>query len=287
MNVKKNNNVKVSVVMSCYNSDSIKLQEAITSILHQSFQDFEFIIVDDGSENLIENVVKGISLDERIKIYRIQNSGLGSALNYGIYQSRGEYIARIDDDDVSCSDRLKKQVEYLDLHKDCSCVGTMHFDKYESKYVKHRKYPIEHKEIVKSLLSLKWGMAHTTVMFRRECFDMIGGYRIKKAGEDLDLFIQLGTVGKLANLDEYLAFYTMSYTGLSVSYSKTAESHLYAINDVINRELYPNFRKIVLKSQAILMKQVGMKPRRPYKRILLILRIFLFGKKYTFPFDLH
>ena len=116
--------MKVSVVMAGRNSNPALLKEAIDSILNQTFQDFEFVFVDDGSDKPMEPVVRSLSFDHRIAVYRIGHSGLGAALNHGIAHSEGEYIARIDDDDLMLPSRLEKQVRFLDIHPEVSCVGS-------------------------------------------------------------------------------------------------------------------------------------------------------------------
>ena len=116
----------VSVIMASCNPEKELLTIAIKSVLKQTFDNFEFIIVDDGSKSPIEPIVRSISNDQRIAVFRIDNSGLGAALNYGISKSSGKYIARLDDDDMMLPERLQKQVGYMDAHPEVSCVGTWH-----------------------------------------------------------------------------------------------------------------------------------------------------------------
>lgn len=274
--------MKVSVVMASCNPNKEKLATAIRSILNQTFKDFELIIVDDGSKEDLKPVVDTISVDSRIKFFRITNSGLGAALNYGIAQSHGAYIARLDDDDRMVEDRLEKQVLYLDNHQDVSCVGTMHYDLYKNKYYKHRHFPTKHEDIVKSLLNFRFALAHTTLMFRRDAFDKIGGYRIPRGGQDLDLELQLGTVGKLANIDEYLNFYTMSASGLGTVNPKKYEAYLFALRDVYDRNLFPQYQALT-KMSIEKLQNIDNNPlkswREKLKRYLLILRVRLLGKR--------
>jgi len=116
--------VKVSVLMPVYNTNEEYLKEAINSILHQTFSDFELIIVDDGSKNDIENVIKTFS-DNRIKFYKNnENSGVARTRNKLMSLAQGEYIAWQDSDDISYPDRLLKQVDFLDNNPDISIVGS-------------------------------------------------------------------------------------------------------------------------------------------------------------------
>lgn len=271
----------VSVVMASCNPDYDLLKMSVQSVLKQSFCDFEFIIVDDGSKKPLEQIIESISKDQRIRVFRIDNSGLGAALNYGINKSSGKYIARIDDDDMMVSDRLEKQVCFMQNHQEVSCVGTWFYDKCGNKYFPHRKYPSEHEGIIESLLRFRFSIAHTTLMFTREAFDKIGGYRIKRGGQDLDLILQLGTVGKLANITEYLTFYNMSATGLGTVNPQKYQAYLFALEDVINRNLYPEFNEITLSSIERLKridKSSTKSLREKMIRYYLILRAKLFGK---------
>jgi glycosyltransferase involved in cell wall biosynthesis len=271
--------MKVTVVMACKDSNPTLLEMSIKSVLKQTYSSFEFIIVDDGSKTPLEDIIRSITDDTRITIYRIKHSGLGAALNYGISKSSGEYIARLDDDDIMCTERLQKQIDYLDSNKDVSCVGTQHYDKVGQKYFFHRRYPTDHQEIIKDLLGLKWAMAHTTLMFRKDCFIKIGGYRIKGGGQDLDLLIQLSTMGKLANIDEFLVYYTLSKTGLSIINKKKYNAYLFALNDVKERNLYPEYRSIVDKSLNALHKFNVKNYLNRTKRLLMLLKVQFLGKK--------
>lgn len=269
---------KVSVVMASRNPNPALLKEAINSVLGQTYKDFELIVVDDGSESSIEPIVRFISDDKRIKFFRISHSGLGAALNHGISNAKGEYIARLDDDDIMLSTRLEKQASLMDEYPDVSCVGTWFYDKVGEKCLPHRTYPVEHKTLIEDLLNLHWGLAHTTVMFRREAFDKVGGYRISGGGQDLDLFLQLGTVGKLANVGEYLSCYTMSANGLGSVNPKKKEAYIYALNDVVERNLYPEYVEIAKSSIQRLKKEKRSVLRTRLIRTLMVWRVKLLGK---------
>src|SRR5512134_3549033 len=102
---------RVSVVMSVYNGEKY-LEEAVESILNQTFRDFEFIVVDDGSSDSTPRLLALYERrDPRVLIYRFDdNRGLSTALNFGIERARGKYIARMDADDISLPNRLQEQV---------------------------------------------------------------------------------------------------------------------------------------------------------------------------------
>ena len=272
--------MKVSVLMAAYNSNPELLRQAIMSVINQTFTDFEFVIVDDGSKNPIEPIVRAISKDSRIVVYRKENTGLGSSLTYGINKAKGEYIARIDDDDLMAHDRLEKQVKYLDEHPEVSCVGS-HMNFYcNGRYIHYRKFPLEHEEIVKSMLTRKWAMAHTALMYRKESVEKAGCYRIKGTGEDLDLILQLSLVGKLANLDEFLLYYHISVGSLSSTNSQLP-GHLFALKEYKKSVDYQKFAKTVEQSLAMMEAEMIAPQKRclHWKRKCAIRFIKWFGRR--------
>src|ERR1051326_97584 len=106
----------ISVVMAVYNSEQTA-PESIDSILQQTFSDFEFIIVDDGSTDATGEILRGYAeLDKRIQVYTQQRSGLIASLNRHCRLARGRYIARMDADDISLPDRFEKQFRFLEAH---------------------------------------------------------------------------------------------------------------------------------------------------------------------------
>ena len=118
-----NEKIEVTVLLCCYN-DANYLKKSIPSILNQSFKEFEFIIIDDGSIDETELVInKYKKYDKRIKYYKQDNIGLTKSLNRGINLSKGKYIARIDADDISYESRLEKQYNYLEKNKDIVLLG--------------------------------------------------------------------------------------------------------------------------------------------------------------------
>ena len=118
-----NNSKKISVLMPVYNTKEEFLRTAIESILNQTYSNFEFIIINDGSTNNAEDVILSYK-DERIVYLKQENKGIVSALNNGWDKASGEYIARMDSDDISLSERFEKQIEFLENNSEYSLVGT-------------------------------------------------------------------------------------------------------------------------------------------------------------------
>src|ERR1700678_3713440 len=114
---------RVSVLLPCYNGESY-LEEAARSILDQSFIDFELIVIDDGSYDSSSEILARLSAEDvRMRVITKPNGGIVSALNAGLALCRGEYVARMDADDIAFRNRFEFQVKYLDDHPECVLVG--------------------------------------------------------------------------------------------------------------------------------------------------------------------
>ncbi len=169
---------KVTVLMSVFN-DQGYLAQAVESILNQSFGDFEFLIIDDGSTEPLE-ALNSIS-DSRIVVHRQENIGLTRSLNKGIKLAVGEFIARMDADDVSEPQRLEAQIAELESHPQVDLVGSF-FD-----IVDCEGRLIERKELITDPIYRLWRLqfhnnyGHGTVMFRKRAVADIGMYRRKSS----------------------------------------------------------------------------------------------------------
>ncbi len=200
---------KLSVIMSVYNGEKY-LNEAIDSILNQTFKDFEFIIIDDASSDKTLSIIKQYN-DKDKRIVLIQNEkniGLTKSLNKGIKLAKGDYIARMDADDVSKNERFQYQIDFLQRNQDITIVGTyMAFIDKNGKKFKIWKTPLDHENIREEL---KHGSAfcHGSVMIRRDAMLQIEGYREKiKYSEDYDCWLRLTELYKGANINKILYLY--------------------------------------------------------------------------------
>jgi glycosyltransferase involved in cell wall biosynthesis len=212
---------EVSVVMPVYNTERY-LVPALESVLQQSFTDFEFIILDDGSTDSSVHIIQQYAEnDERIRFFPLEHRGYVSLLRRGLNHCRGEFVARMDSDDISMPDRFEKQVNYLREHPDCVALGSrvVLIDPFGSP-MENPPHKTAHPEIEQELLNgVGWAMVHPTVMMRREPLMLAGGYREDlMVSEDLDLFLRLAEVGKLANLPDVLLQYRQHLQ--SVNYTK-------------------------------------------------------------------
>ena len=115
--------IKISVIIAVYNTKEEYLREAIESILSQRYKDFELLIINDGSTNNVEEVVKSYT-DERIRYFYQENKGVAATRNLGLKEARGEYIAIMDSDDISLPERFEKQIKFLEENPEYSVVGS-------------------------------------------------------------------------------------------------------------------------------------------------------------------
>lgn len=205
----------ISVLLPVYNC-SLYIEKAINSILNQTIQDFEIIIIDDCSVDDTVKIVLNIP-DERIRlILKEQNVGLIDSLNIGFKEAKGKYIARMDGDDISFSDRFQKQLEILENNSDIKVCGCwlQRFGNSDE-LIKHKEF---HDEIVARLL-LSCSMSMGAVMFDRETFAEYNFDENKKHVEDYDFWARVAWSGKLYNIQEVLYFYRAHDTQVTHLYT--------------------------------------------------------------------
>jgi glycosyltransferase involved in cell wall biosynthesis len=196
--------------MPVYNAEDF-VREATESILHQSFTDFEFIIIDDGSTDGSHDILTELARrDPRIRLVSRPNTGYTVALNEALQLARAPYVARMDADDISMPDRFEKQVAYLRSHPECILVGSriLTIDPFGSPLYEPR-HKLVHDAIDAELLAgVGWAVVHPASMMVRDHITAVGGYRPEmEPSEDLDLFLRLSERGKIANLPEVLLHY--------------------------------------------------------------------------------
>lgn len=199
-----NTTPKITVLLPVYNCE-LYIQAAVESILNQTFSDFEFLIIDDASTDETVAILKKIN-DSRIQlIEKPVNSGYTNSLNYGLKIAKGEYIARMDGDDISYPERFAKQIAYLDAHPEVVVCGTNHKILGNVKMI---TLPLSNEAIKIGLL---WGnrIPHSSAMIRKKILeDYSIQYDTKtEPAEDYHMWIQLLAYGKLCNLPELLLEY--------------------------------------------------------------------------------
>lgn len=212
-----NENYRVSVLMPVYNGERY-LREAVESILDQTFADFEFVIVDDGSTDNTWQILQGYAANEpRIVLVRNENNiGLARSLNKGLGLARGEYIARMDADDVSLPERLAAQVSLLDEYPQVGVVGcAMQMIDADGSPMGIVRHPIAHNFILWTLC-FHTSFAHPTVVFRKAVVERVGGYDdALLANQDRDLWQRLSSVTHFANLPDVFLLYRIHPSSIS------------------------------------------------------------------------
>lgn len=214
------NRPKITVLMSVYNGEN-HLHEAVDSILNQTFKDFEFLIINDGSTDKTTNILKSYN-DPRIKIHiNKKNIGLTKSLNVGLKMAKGEYIARQDADDISSPERLAKEIAFLEKHNNYAVVGTfaMALNEY-SEELQIWERPYEDANI-RTALKRDNCIIHGTAMMRRSFLLKAGFYdeAITKA-QDYDLWVRLSKKYKMANIPEFLYLRIINKKKLELKYIK-------------------------------------------------------------------
>jgi len=200
----------ISVLLPVYNA-ARWLPLALESIRAQTFTDFELIAVDDGSTDASLSVLRRqATRDPRLRIISRPNTGIVGALNDGLAAATGEFIARMDGDDVAEPTRFAEQLAYLTNHPDCVAVGSeVWLIDPASAVIDRYAPPHDHSGIEEQLLKGNGGaLIHPVLMLRRAAVEAIGGYRREyDRAEDLDLFLRLSRRGQLANLSAPLLRY--------------------------------------------------------------------------------
>lgn len=213
----------ITVLLPVYNAQAY-VARAIESILQQDFHDFELLILNDGSTDGSEEIIKGFK-DERIRYVCHANIGLAATLNKGIELAKGLYIARQDNDDISLPGRLGAQVGYFEKHPNCVLLGTAAeiIDQAGQSTGRYHRHSCESAELKFDLL-FNNPFVHSTVMFRKADVLKAGAYYTgKEVFEDYALWSNMAKLGEINNLPEVYLQYREVHSGMSKSAVDYAE----------------------------------------------------------------
>ena len=188
---------RVSVLMPCYNA-AATLEEALLSIASQTLEDFELVVVDDGSTDACSDIIKTwVDQDQRIHLISVPHGGIVTALNTGLQACQATYVARMDTDDRSHPARLAQQVAYLDAHPEVGVVSccVAGFPEQEVRqgfriYINWLNALLTDEDIRREIF-VESPLPHPSVTFRRELIDRMGGYQEHDWPEDYDLWLRL------------------------------------------------------------------------------------------------
>ena len=225
--------------MSVYNGERF-LAEAIDSVLAQSFADFEFLILDDGSSDSSVDIARSRAAgDSRIRIIARENRGLVASLNQLLHESRGALVARMDADDICHPMRFERQVAFLEAHPDYGVVGTWSedIDEHGAPWGEDRTvHPLAHDEMISAIDACAPLICHPAVMYRRDVVLGVGGYHAAyRHCEDLDLWLRLATATKIGNVPERLLKYR-HYAGQVSNRHATEQAYGAAVARLAYRE---------------------------------------------------
>ncbi|WP_164857315.1 glycosyltransferase family 2 protein [Sphingomonas crocodyli] len=216
---------KISCLIPVYNGETF-LAEAIDSILSQSFRDFELIIVNDGSTDGTAAILeKYAGRDDRVKILTQPNGGIVAALNAGLSVCRGQYVARMDADDIAQPDRFEFQASYLDTHPGCVLVGGLASSIRPDGSRGGISSGGRHKRTDLGIFPPRIAVSlHPLITVRREALRSIGGYSDKfPHAEDYDLFIRLAPFGSVDNPDKIVLIYRRHEGAISIRHLELQE----------------------------------------------------------------
>jgi glycosyltransferase involved in cell wall biosynthesis len=223
---------RIAVVLPVYNGE-MYVREAIQSVLDQTFTDFLLFVIDDGSTDRTLEIVSSFT-DARLQIIRFPaHRGLVSALNAGIRESRSEFIARMDADDICMPQRFERQVRFLETHPGVSICGTW-MREFGARVALSR--PPTDPEQVRAGTFFGWVMNHPTMMMRRPFLQQFGpAYNEKfRHVEDLEFLIRASEVTRLANIPEFLMRYRTHDRQVNVVYRQHQRE---AVGNLLVRQL--------------------------------------------------
>ncbi len=207
---------KVTIILPVYNS-ALYVEAAIKSVLGQTFRNFEFLIIDDGSSDESVELIKKFT-DERIRLVENgKNLGLIATLNKGLQEAKGDLIARIDaDDEWLGAEKLEKQVTYLETNSDCVLVGTWGKALDENNHLLFDMTPASEDSKIRSRILIKNSFLHPSVVFRKNAATSSLGFRNDELFvEDYGLWMRLGKIGKFHNIPEFLIYYRIHQKGVT------------------------------------------------------------------------
>lgn len=225
----------ISVFTPNYNGSKY-IGDCIQSILDQSYSNFEYIIIDDGSTDNSWDIIQQFSAkDDRIKVYRNErNLHVVRTRNkaFELCSPESKYFAILDSDDIALPDRLDHQIEFLEKNKDFGIIGSnITIIDEKSNIIGYREYP-ENDEALKKVILRYNPFTQSSIIIRRSVIEEVGMYDKKwKVCSDYDLWLRIGEKWKLANIQEYLVKYRLCRTQLKSTATKLTIQNTYRIQN--------------------------------------------------------
>lgn len=250
------NSSLVSVIITVYNAERF-VREAVLSIAKQTYKNIEIIIVNDGSKDQTGAILKSLKkLDSRIKVVNLRkNLGPSLASNIGLKFAKGNYIARMDADDISLPDRIEKQLTFLINNPNVVIVGGNSYLINElGKIIGKKDYPTKHKEIYNSLFTMN-SIQHPNCMINKKLLPRIYYHNHSLLAHDLELFFEASQYGELANLSDITLYYRQSKNSLSfrnpkATFNATVNIRIKAIKKY---NYHPTFKALLVHYLQIMI----------------------------------
>jgi len=204
---------KLTITLPVYNGLPY-VKAAVESVFSQTYEDFRFLIIDDGSTDGSAEYLRSLK-DSRLRVIVRENRGLGNTLNQLFAESETEYVVRMDADDVCAPDRLKTIAAFIQKNSDVAMAGSDQAFLAGSKTLNAAPRPTDPEAIRRQLMGKRPGVLHPTIVVRRDAWARVGGYHLSRAGEDLDFCLRLCDAGRVTNIPEVLYYYRLHATSLS------------------------------------------------------------------------
>ncbi len=239
----------VSVVLPVYNGEKY-LAESLDSLLAQTYQNWELVIINDGSTDGTENLISKYQ-DKRIRyLPNDGNKGIIFSLNRGLRESNGVYIARLDADDIALPHRLEKQVGFLSENPDYALCGS-YFQTIDSngRFLKNVRFPANNRD-AQSYLLLHNCFCHSAIMMRTSIAKELKYDEKFQVCEDYDLWYRISRTGKILNLPEFTTLYRVHDNNMSTRKSEIMFAHVNKINKRILDDLGIEYSKTELDAHS-------------------------------------
>jgi glycosyltransferase involved in cell wall biosynthesis len=236
------------------------LVPAVQSLLEQDYENFEVLILDDGSTDGAVERLQDRSLDGRLRFFRHDNRGLSATLNRGLAEASGELVCRMDADDVAYPRRLRLQVEHLLRNPNTVLVGSQINRVIAGKVKSRSSFPLDHTRILKGLLTYQHVICHPSVMFRKSAAVAVGGYWTQGVAEDWDFFLKLSDMGLLENIPEVLLGYRYHDSGINATGMKDVRWNMRLATSNYERRTAskPEIASTVFRSNASLQTKLAV-----------------------------
>ena len=295
--------VQISVLLA-FHKASPYLEEAVLSILNQSFSDFELILVNDRASDSALSCARRLSTtDARVQILDSDTEGLSGSLNFALRRSRGEFIARLDADDLMVKSRLEKQLSHMHQKPDLVCLGSQVRYFGASTVRRLSRLPLNDWQIRNEVL-ISNPMAHPSLLIRKEALQEIGGYRNEFGlAQDYEMISRLLEVGRFENLAEPLTHYRIHQDQISsqlgagklpyeltvirnLAFGSSSAENEFDLEDFLASET-PEFlfleklTKVSNRAKAILCLRFLMEEHSSYQKSINLVRALWYSKRFT------